>query len=121
MALRGYTPCLEFTAPDGTKFILDCGTGLRTLGNCLTEAQRGLGIDAHILVTHYHWDHIQGIPFFHPFFESQNRFQFYSFQSKYLGPNSLEQVFAAQLATSISTSPLIDFRYGRMAIGMSKS
>jgi phosphoribosyl 1,2-cyclic phosphodiesterase len=94
----GNTPCLELTAPDGTKFILDCGTGLRMLGNCLTEAQRGLGIEAHILVTHYHWDHIQGIPFFHPFFESQNRFKFYSFQSKYLGPNSLEQVFAAQLA-----------------------
>ncbi len=95
----GNTPCLELTAPDGTKFILDCGTGLRTLGNSLTEAQRGMGIEAHILVTHYHWDHIQGIPFFHPFFESQNRFQFYSFQSKFLGPNSLEQVFAAQLAT----------------------
>ncbi|MGA7625983.1 MAG: MBL fold metallo-hydrolase [Candidatus Acidiferrales bacterium] len=95
----GNTPCLELTAPDGTRFILDCGTGLRTLGNCLTAAQRGLGIDAHVLVTHYHWDHIQGIPFFHPFFEPQNHFQFYSFQSKYLGPNSLEQVFAAQLAS----------------------
>jgi phosphoribosyl 1,2-cyclic phosphodiesterase len=69
------------------------------LGNHLTEKQRGMGIEAHILVTHYHWDHIQGIPFFHPFFESQNRFHFYSFQSKYLGPNSLEQVFAAQLAS----------------------
>ncbi|MFZ3215628.1 MAG: MBL fold metallo-hydrolase [Candidatus Acidiferrales bacterium] len=95
----GNTPCLELTAPDATKFILDCGTGLRALGNHLTARRRGLGIDAHILVTHYHWDHIQGIPFFHPFFESQNRFHFYSFQSKYLGPNSLEQVFAAQLAS----------------------
>src|SRR5580700_8114595 len=64
----GNTPCLELTAPDGTKFILDCGTGLRTLGNSLTEAQRGMGIEAHILVTHYHWDHIQGIPFFSPVF-----------------------------------------------------
>jgi phosphoribosyl 1,2-cyclic phosphodiesterase len=95
----GNTPCLELTAPDGTKFILDCGTGLRLLGNHLTERRRGMGIEAHILVTHYHWDHIQGIPFFHPFFESQNRFHFYSFQSKILGPNSLEQVFAAQLAS----------------------
>ncbi|HEY4948769.1 MAG TPA: MBL fold metallo-hydrolase [Candidatus Acidoferrales bacterium] len=95
----GNTPCLELTAPDGTKFILDCGTGLRMLGNHLTERRRGMGIEAHILVTHYHWDHIQGIPFFHPFFESQNRFHFYSFQSKYLGPHSLEQVFAAQLAS----------------------
>ncbi|HXN28817.1 MAG TPA: MBL fold metallo-hydrolase [Candidatus Acidoferrales bacterium] len=95
----GNTPCLELTAPDGTNFILDCGTGLRMLGNHLSEKRHGMGIEAHILVTHYHWDHIQGIPFFHPFFESQNRFHFYSFQSKYLGPNSLEQVFAAQLAS----------------------
>ena len=95
----GNTPCLELTAPDGTSFILDCGTGLRTLGNQLTAQQNGSGIESHILVTHYHWDHIQGIPFFHPFFESQNRFHFYSFQSKYLGPHSLQQVFEAQLSS----------------------
>jgi len=65
----GNTPCLELTAPDGTTFILDCGTGIRMLGNRLTENQAGHGIEAHILVTHYHWDHIQGIPFFRPFFE----------------------------------------------------
>ena len=52
----------------------------------MAEPQSEAGIEAHVLVTHYHWDHIQGIPFFHPFFESQNRFHFYSFQSKYLGP-----------------------------------
>ena len=64
----GNTPCLELTAPDGTHFILDCGTGLRMLGNRWTRAHGGNGIEAHILVTHYHWDHIQGIPFFNPFF-----------------------------------------------------
>ncbi len=95
----GNTPCLELTAPDGTRFILDCGTGLRMLGNHLTQTLRGQGIRAHILVTHFHWDHIQGIPFFHPFFESQNYFHFYSFQSKSLGPNSLQQVLQAQLAS----------------------
>jgi phosphoribosyl 1,2-cyclic phosphodiesterase len=102
----GNTPCLEFTAPNGTKFILDCGTGLRMLGNQLqqlnnrwTKWRGDGGIEAHILVTHYHWDHIQGIPFFHPFFEAHNRFHFYSFQSKYLGRNSLRQVFEAQMAS----------------------
>ncbi|HXZ10779.1 MAG TPA: MBL fold metallo-hydrolase [Candidatus Sulfotelmatobacter sp.] len=95
----GNTPCLELTAPDGTQFILDCGTGLRTLGNRWTEQANGRGIRAHVLVTHYHWDHIQGIPFFHPFFESQNQFHFYSFQSKYLGPDSLRKVLEAQLAS----------------------
>ena len=94
----GNTPCIELTAPGGVRFILDCGTGLRMLGNRLAQANLG-GIDAHVLVTHFHWDHIQGIPFFHPFFEPQNRFHFYSFQSKPLGPESLRQVFESQLAS----------------------
>ncbi|MDE3108516.1 MAG: PilZ domain-containing protein [Acidobacteriota bacterium] len=102
----GNTPCLELTTADGVRLILDCGTGLRMLGNSLRtvnhrwgEGPGEFGIDAHVLVTHYHWDHIQGIPFFHPFFEAQNRFHFYSFQSKYLGRNSLRQVLEAQLAS----------------------
>jgi phosphoribosyl 1,2-cyclic phosphodiesterase len=95
----GNTPCLELIAPNGTQFILDCGTGLRMLGNRWTAKQGDEGIDAHILVTHYHWDHIQGLPFFHPFFEAQNSFHFYSFQSKYLGPDSLRQVLERQLAS----------------------
>ena len=95
----GNTPCLDLITPEGTRFIIDCGTGLRALGNHLTAQAGTDGIDAHVLMTHYHWDHIQGIPFFHPFFEAQNKFHFYSFQSKYLGPNSLRQVFEAQLSS----------------------
>src|SRR5579863_2142378 len=94
----GNTPCLELTAPDGARFILDCGTGLRMLGNEWLKARHDAGIEARVLVTHYHWDHIQGIPFFHPFFDARNRFHFYSFQSQDLGPNSLRQVLEAQLA-----------------------
>jgi phosphoribosyl 1,2-cyclic phosphodiesterase len=94
----GNTPCLELTAPDGTRFILDCGTGLRMLGNRWTGSRGNGEIEAQVLVTHYHWDHIQGIPFFHPFFDARNRFHFYSFQSKDLGPDSLRQVLEAQLA-----------------------
>jgi len=95
----GNTPCLELTVPGGTRFILDCGTGLRMLGNHWTQLSQGQPIEAHVLVTHYHWDHIQGIPFFHPFFDAQNKFHFYSFQSKYLGRDSLKQVLQAQLAS----------------------
>jgi len=101
----GNTSCLELTAPGGGHFIFDCGTGLRMLGNRLrgqngrwSEGHEG-SVEAHVLVTHYHWDHIQGIPFFHPFFEAQNRFHFCSFQSKHLGRNSLRQVLEAQLAS----------------------
>src|SRR5580692_7117526 len=95
----GNTPCLELLVPDGTRFILDCGTGLRTLGNRLAAAAGDKTIDAHIFVTHYHWDHIQGMPFFAPLYSPQNRFHFYSFRSEFLGHDSLKRVFAAQMAT----------------------
>ena len=102
----GNTACVELAVAGGPHFILDCGTGLRMLGNHL-HAQHNRwsrwdgdgGIEAHILVTHYHWDHIQGLPFFHPFFEAQNKFHLYSFQSKHLGRNSLRQVLEAQFAS----------------------
>jgi phosphoribosyl 1,2-cyclic phosphodiesterase len=95
----GNTPCVELTAPDGTHIILDCGTGLRMLGNRWSQSAAAQGGDSHILVTHYHWDHIQGIPFFHPFFEPQNHFYFYSFESRYLGPDSLRKALESQLAS----------------------
>ncbi len=94
----GNTPCVELIAPDGTQFIFDCGTGLRMLGS-----RWGSGNDVppgatHIFVTHYHWDHIQGLPFFAPLYVESNQFQFYSFRSKFLGRDSLRQVLETQMA-----------------------
>src|SRR5215469_1714372 len=94
----GNTPCLELVAPDSTRFILDCGTGLRVLGNRWSADGTGIPPNTHIFVTHYHWDHIQGLPFFSPLYNEKNHFQFYSFRSKFLGPDSLRQVFEAQMA-----------------------
>jgi len=94
----GNTPCLDLVAPDGTQFILDCGTGLRTLGCRWGMADSFSSSDTHIFVTHYHWDHIQGLPFFSPLYVEKNEFQFYSFRSKFLGRDSLRQVFETQMA-----------------------
>src|SRR3989442_9903856 len=55
----GNTPCLELIAPDGTQIILDCGTGLRMLGSRWAAPNGGKTPETHILVTHYHWDHIR--------------------------------------------------------------
>jgi len=94
----GNTPCLELLAPDGTRFMLDCGTGMRMLGRVWMNSYGVLPADVHVFVTHYHWDHIQGIPFFAPLYSEQNRFHFYSFLSPLLGRNSLRQVLETQMA-----------------------
>jgi phosphoribosyl 1,2-cyclic phosphodiesterase len=94
----GNTACLELTTPTGARVILDCGTGLRMLGRHLESAPESKRIEPHVFVTHYHWDHIQGIPFFSPLYAEQNCFHFYSFRSEYLGRDSLKRVFEAQMA-----------------------
>lgn len=61
----GNTPCVSITGPDDRLVILDAGSGLRPLGHALmTHPRRRLSAD--ILISHTHWDHIQGIPFFKP-------------------------------------------------------
>lgn len=62
-AVGGNTSCVELVC-GGTRIILDAGTGLRGLGNQLL-AER-VPVDATLLLSHYHWDHIQGLPFFVP-------------------------------------------------------
>lgn len=67
----GNTPCVALRSDDGKIVILDAGTGVRPLGFDLdTNGQRPLSVD--LLVSHTHWDHIQGLPFFAPFFDRGN-------------------------------------------------
>lgn len=70
----GNTPCVEVRTGTGWLVILDAGTGIRELGHSLVAASGGDGIAADIFLTHAHWDHIQGIPFFAPIFEPGNHF-----------------------------------------------
>ena len=68
------------------------------LGNRWAAESGEKSIDADVFVTHFHWDHIQGIPFFTPLYSAQNKFRFYSFRSEFVGPGSLQRVFEAQMA-----------------------
>ena len=77
----GNTPCLELRTSDGWLIILDAGTGIRDLGRSLMEAGDGLLIAGDIFLTHAHWDHIQGIPFFAPLFKKGNRFTIWGSRS----------------------------------------
>jgi phosphoribosyl 1,2-cyclic phosphodiesterase len=77
----GNTPCVEVRTPDGWLIILDAGTGLRELGRSLLSRANGAPIKGDIFLTHAHWDHIQGIPFFGPIFQRGNHFTIWGSQS----------------------------------------
>lgn len=75
----GNTTCAAVTSSSGRLYILDCGTGIRTLGDILMKGPAGKGMaEIHIFVTHTHWDHIQGIPFFKPLYIPGNVIHFHS-------------------------------------------
>ncbi len=89
----GNTSCVELTTPSGEVLVLDCGTGARSLGNRLLSATSG-PLSATILLTHTHWDHIQGFPFFAPLFQPENRFKVYGPEGAH---SSLRDVLAGQM------------------------
>jgi phosphoribosyl 1,2-cyclic phosphodiesterase len=96
----GNTACVEVRAGDQL-LILDSGSGLRMLGYELlkTEFGKGQGV-ADFLISHTHWDHIQGLPFFGPGFQAGNRFTFHS-------PHAhLEEAFIGQQSEMFFPVPL---------------
>jgi phosphoribosyl 1,2-cyclic phosphodiesterase len=91
----GNTSCVEVRLGNRL-YIFDCGTGLRTLGHELRREYDGGPIYAHVFVSHFHWDHIQGIPFFGPLYDKpENRFLFHSSSRT----RSLERVMEEQMAS----------------------
>lgn len=78
MSYGGNTACIEIRLGSGEIFIIDAGTGIRSLGTRLIEEfkEEKLGID--VLLSHFHWDHIQGIPFFAPLYDPENRVTFHA-------------------------------------------
>ncbi len=74
----GNTPCVEVRVGQ-ERCIFDLGTGLRGLGESLLHEEFGRGQGhAHLFLSHLHWDHIQGWPFFKPAYIAGNRFDLYA-------------------------------------------
>ncbi len=92
----GNTSCVEMRI-GGKRLIFDGGTGLHVLGNTMLQQEP---VEAYMFFTHYHWDHIQGVPLFAPVFMAGNCFHIYGavpepwgstkehFQERILHPNS---------------------------------
>ncbi len=98
----GNTSCIEIRAA-GKRIIFDAGTGLRNLGKDL-EGQSNL--ELHMCFTHYHWDHIQGLPFFEPLFQPGNRLHVYGQVPEEVRPMTLEEHFYKRVLHSNSPIPV---------------
>jgi phosphoribosyl 1,2-cyclic phosphodiesterase len=91
----GNTACVEVRTAEGQLLIFDAGSGIRGLGRLLLGAMPPQGHRIMLFLTHYHWDHIQGFPFFEPMYAPQNYVYLHGFQSPC---GSVEQALAEQMA-----------------------
>jgi phosphoribosyl 1,2-cyclic phosphodiesterase/CheY-like chemotaxis protein len=89
----GNTSCIEVRV-NGQIIVLDAGTGIRPLGLALNREFKEQPIDLSVLITHTHWDHIQGFPFFSPAYNPNNRITIYGFEGARRG---LQNTISSQM------------------------
>ena len=94
MRYGGNTSCVEVRV-NGHVYVFDCGTGFRNLGKQLATEFAGKALYAHIFISHFHWDHIQGIPFFAPLYDSQDNYFFFHSSNRSRG---LQRAIEEQMA-----------------------
>jgi phosphoribosyl 1,2-cyclic phosphodiesterase len=97
----GNTACISLSGPDDRLVILDAGSGLRPLGHDLMRRPRTISAD--ILLSHTHWDHIQGLPFFKPLSGNGNSFCIHGAAQEGV---SLEEILKRQMDPMVFPVPL---------------
>jgi phosphoribosyl 1,2-cyclic phosphodiesterase len=103
----GNTSCVEIEAPGHEPIIIDAGTGIRRLGKDLLLRDVGAPLSAHVLISHTHWDHIQGLPYFSPLYAAGNHLHIYARQRE---DAHLRRIFASQHEGPYFPVPLDDLR-----------
>ncbi|MGE4553825.1 MAG: MBL fold metallo-hydrolase [Desulfovibrionaceae bacterium] len=111
----GNTTCIEIDLGQGPRIILDAGTGIRPLGLTLAKA---MPVECHVFITHTHWDHIQGLPFFVPLFVPGNRVTIYGPPNP-LAQTGIEEVLPVQMAYPYFPVRAAELRAGIEAVTLS--
>jgi len=91
----GNTSCVEIRA-DGEIVVLDAGSGIRLLGQSLQHEFGSEPINLALLITHTHWDHIQGLPFFLPAYSPKNQIRVFGYDGT---RTRLGEILAGQMET----------------------
>jgi phosphoribosyl 1,2-cyclic phosphodiesterase len=101
MRYGGNTSCVEMRTAAGPRLIFDAGTGIRALSRSLVH--HGEPLRAHLFITHYHWDHIQGFPFFAQLYDPATRLCVHGPRQ---GDVPVDRAFAGQMAPLYFPIPL---------------
>ncbi|MGC8928496.1 MAG: MBL fold metallo-hydrolase [Myxococcota bacterium] len=91
----GNTTCVEINLQSGIQIIIDAGTGIRELGNYMLS-NKFAARKTYLLFTHFHWDHIQGLPFFVPAYIPNNAFAVMGVERN---KDRLKEIFSEQMKT----------------------
>jgi len=89
----GNTTCIEVLMNSGERLILDAGTGIFPLAQSLLSE---MPLQAHIFITHTHWDHIQGLPFFIPLFVPGNQISIYGAYDP-ISQRGIDEILSVQM------------------------
>ena len=100
----GNTACIEVRA-DGEIIVLDAGSGIRELGLALEAEFGSRPINLSLLITHVHWDHIQGFPFFVPAYSDKNQIRIFGYDGTEAG---LQEILEGQMANPFFPVALYD-------------
>ena len=115
----GHTSCIEVRSDEGGCVVVDAGTGLRALGQKLADEQSSRSEwSHHLMLSHVHWDHIQGLPFFEPAYIEGTRICIYAMRA---AADELRQVIGGITRHEFFPVPLdqvpADFEYLEVSPG----
>jgi phosphoribosyl 1,2-cyclic phosphodiesterase len=106
MRYGGNTSCVEMRCGE-TILMFDCGTGAREMGAALAHEFADRDLNLHLLVSHTHWDHIQGFPFFVPAYLANSNITIYSARGC---DKRLDKIFTGQMDASYFPVSMNDMR-----------